>query len=93
MFIPSSRSVRYFLSAILSTILFTLSLQAQSTGTVRGTVVDPLGKLVPDAKLSWSRMTKTWFREGRMRVARLPFPESTSDAIAFAWKPLDSRHK
>ncbi len=51
MFISSSRSVRYFLSAILSTILFTLSLQAQSTGTVRGMVVDPLGKLVPDAKL------------------------------------------
>jgi vitamin B12 transporter len=51
MSVSISGNVRHFLGAIIAIILFALSLQAQLTGTVRGTVVDPLGKLVPNAKL------------------------------------------
>jgi vitamin B12 transporter len=51
MSVSLSRTIRYFLSSIAAIILFALSLQAQSAGTLRGTVADPLGKLVPNAKL------------------------------------------
>ena len=51
MSVSISRTLHYFLSSIAAIVLFALSLQAQSTGTVRGKVVDPLGKLVPHAKL------------------------------------------
>jgi vitamin B12 transporter len=51
MSVSISRTVRYFLSSIVAIIFFALTLQAQSTGTMRGRVVDPLGNLVPNAKL------------------------------------------
>jgi vitamin B12 transporter len=51
MFKSISGTVRYVFSSMVAIALFAISLQAQSTGTVRGTVVDPLGKLVPNAKL------------------------------------------
>src|SRR4051794_7897729 len=51
MFKSISGTVRYVFSSMVAIVLFVISLQAQSTGTVRGTVVDPLGKLVPNAKL------------------------------------------
>ena len=51
MFKSISGTVRYVFSSMVAIVLFAISLQAQSTGTVRGKVVDPLGKLVPNAKL------------------------------------------
>jgi vitamin B12 transporter len=46
-----SRRGRSLFGSITLILLSALTLQAQSTGTLRGKVVDPLGNLVPDAKL------------------------------------------
>ena len=52
MLVSIPRTVHYFLSAILSIVLFATGLQAQSSGTLRGVVVDPLGRLVANAKVT-----------------------------------------
>jgi vitamin B12 transporter len=51
MFVPSVYRFRFLVCCTLLAMLLACALQAQSSRSLRGTVVDPLGKLVPNAKV------------------------------------------
>jgi vitamin B12 transporter len=51
MFVPSVYRFRFLVCCTLLAMLLACAMQAQSSRSLRGTIVDPLGKLVPNAKV------------------------------------------